>query len=1382
MTHSIKISKLILLFALLNIFRLTAQDSELSSYMPNYATAGMGNLYNGQPDISMPLYTLKARGVSVPVSLSYDASGIKVHQEATSVGLGWVLNAGGHIIQEVRDEYDFVGIPRVTKQEDAGDKIWYTSNGTPDPDYERHYPYQFDGHYLDNKYDNLPDIFYYSFNGLSGKYILGKDLQTGISLPESTLKIKHNNDSPFISSITITTDNGVQYNFGAGRAMPIESLDYRDTKSVIYLLTSIYTPQFDTIEFSYKQFVYYKSEMSSIFENITNEYYQSITRKQVPLFLPKKISVRGGESVEFEFGNGRLDAKTEHYTVADSVPSIKRVKLLDANGNTKKYFELYYSYFKSDPYLQYLPHSRSDGAGHLLGEYTLKQGDVYKTYTNIEYYDDGPYIFPPDNTPENFKKDVYGYCNGVLEKIENHYRIGNYIFTEKNGTPYAIINIETQNITLPPFPEPSPFKCIEGITNFPCAAQWQDYHNYLSKYYATKDRYYGQTVNQPIHHSNYFDHDMYYYAVDPDIMNTFYEFYLRVKETDFGFWPEFRPFYKSDYSEYFNSHISLRLKLDSIKETATGQPQYFTTKFEYNPTKLPCIYTTDFDHWGYYNYREGKHNVTPVPRSDDRGPASVFNVRYRDTTGRWSNEALYTGYRLANEEKMNACILQKIIYPGGSYIKYNYEANRARTNSSGTEAAIVGGLRLNSTETGTVDGQKYFTKYDYKIYNDAVVNNVYTLTATNENSGYLHAGEVQYVVGTRIFKEYGGYWKAPRYGLYAGVFGYRQLTGAQILEPDAGEYVSTVDWDKDVIGVMNSVLPLEKTRSGYVGYSQVAVRKEDASGNNLGTELYKFYANSPLEFVSFTETEFGPLNDFFKYLRPAEPSDPLLGTLQEKIVADKNGRILSKTVNTYCLTSPNLFIIPKIEGDLPLPEYSNYIHSYAGEIPGGSYSYLTYLEPNASDGMLSQIAPEVPRLSSVHNYSYFPGGKIYGDSVFYLYDVLLSYFTSTNLETSSSGGFKEEILRYPGYENDPDYNSDLDAIHGEDVDGYQYYGFIPSYTQNILEELKFSRNGDEIRTRYWYAPHFAATDPVCAKMTAKNIISSPVRVEKFLNGKRIEGAKTQYAVFSKEGSTGEDFLLPSESLTYNSNVYEPAIQYTKYNDAGMLTETKNMDGNFSSLIWGYNKSFPVALVENASSNEIFYDSFEERCGWDANLTAYDNTKSHAGSYCGRIDKAGTGELYSHSTKWLSISLTAPKKFKYSGWVYSNGPTAEIFLFMKRAGETAYFSYVDNVYATITGKWVYVEKEFEVPADVTQLSLRIDNNGGGTVWFDDLRLYPANAQMATTTYDPLVGKTSETDANNITTYYEYDRFGRLIRVKDQDGKVLKETQYHYSGQN
>lgn len=80
---------------------------------PSPTSAGLGkygnvpvNLHNGSPNISIPLYEIVVDDISVPISLSFHASGHKVRSQASWVGLGWSLNAGGVVNRSMRGEPD----------------------------------------------------------------------------------------------------------------------------------------------------------------------------------------------------------------------------------------------------------------------------------------------------------------------------------------------------------------------------------------------------------------------------------------------------------------------------------------------------------------------------------------------------------------------------------------------------------------------------------------------------------------------------------------------------------------------------------------------------------------------------------------------------------------------------------------------------------------------------------------------------------------------------------------------------------------------------------------------------------------------------------------------------------------------------------------------------------------------------------------------------------------------------------------------------------------------------------------------------------------------------------------------------------------------------
>lgn len=94
-----------------------------------------------------------------------------------------------------------------------------------------------------------------------------------------------------------------------------------------------------------------------------------------------------------------------------------------------------------------------------------------------------------------------------------------------------------------------------------------------------------------------------------------------------------------------------------------------------------------------------------------------------------------------------------------------------------------------------------------------------------------------------------------------------------------------------------------------------------------------------------------------------------------------------------------------------------------------------------------------------------------------------------------------------------------------------------------------------------------------------------------------------------------------------------------------------------------------------------------------------------------------------------------------------------------------------------GNWH--EYRFRLTCSATTM-LQLNASTNQSLWLDELRLYPVGAQLTSYTYAPLIGLTSQTDPSGRTTVYEYDDLGRLVRTRDEQGRILSQQQYHYAG--
>jgi YD repeat-containing protein len=1313
-----------------NIFAQTSQEvneyNKVSIASPTAAALAKFvdipvSLHTGIPQINIPLYTVEEGSLSIPITISYHASGLKTLEPASWVGAGWALNAGGVITRSVRGTPDEKGT--VNEFQHTG---YYSNYGYRSYVFQKGYdpndpnnPYREDirpdsgfrnqyERFWTGEYDSEPDLFFFNVGGYSGKFYFNDD-RTPVLLPEQDIKIEVNyiyGSSESIQGFTLTTPDGNKYYFGATPSTsdtdPVEyskvltaqnGIGWDKVLSSWYLNKIVSTDGSSTINLNYRPVVY--------------SYYSISTSPELsqPPVGYKWIRnyIHGVELANITSSNGQVNfiqaAQPRQDLSASNTTGVEQV-----NG-------------------QYQPQN----AAYPLGRIDILQKDGQKLLKSYQF--------------------EYGYFDDPNGPVATNLNVSE---TDKKRLKLLSIREQGSSGELNPpyqffyFTEPVPRRLTFG----------QDHWGFINGVTNNGNKLVGtfkNTYNSTTNTVTGADRDPHWPAMRGGTIQK-----ITFPTGGYNIY-EFEP--NDTYNSSITSSNGERTFIDSRSAGFDGCNCTKETTLDINLGTYNYVFQLTNGHYGggaeldvfdsnwapIDHISAGNDGLQEIQRNYATG---LYHLRVTKYSSYGGNGATMRVYQLA-----------------GTVVNTN---------------AMVGGLRVKSITQSSGNGNPdMVTTYDYtdsssgQILSTGVVFGKPTIAQVVRNQIYKEAFLPLANQPTSFPIYENGCPTSPGSGLPF-------LMSAASIRPMGSSQGSHIGYHKVTTrqtGNGYTVSLFNMDGDNLVNRNDIVNRSIVTSPNTCTMDIPNypaapdpnFFRRGQLEYEA-KYSEAGTLLQDRSYQSKFE--DNLLTTPAMVITTNqgilngtgiytwydqKTGRKTEETIRTHSYSSGgNVETVEQLFYESPYHHQltKKILTNSTGDVLETRYRYAPDFLISSVDGLDTRIpALAADQNSLAYDYSQnWPACDINHRckrTTWIDYDLALSHKRMTFIDY--------RIANFTGPNNT--YSTNL-----------QNALLTVSPELKPLIDLRIQNNLAPVET---------------INLKNNNVTSAT------FNSYDYKPASQNKIYLSKISKT--DFIAPVSSFTSTqtgSDNYS-LVKDSRYNEKalfdyklGKITQIQPKDATGIVYQWDYNNQYPETEVKNAQINEVFQSGFEENDPtiWGNGIAAYDPTLRHTGKIAARVDATGANEITVMNNFSLAISLTAPKRFHYSGWVYSNGPSADLWLFMKRAGETGYYSYADVVSTAVTGKWTYIEKDFLVPADVTQLNIRMDNNGtangGNKVWFDDIRIYPADAQMTTYTYDPLVGMTSMTDTKGMTMYYEYDGFQRLLNIRDRDGNIIKHTEYHY----
>ena len=791
-----------------------------------------------------------------------------------------------------------------------------------------------------------------------------------------------------------------------------------------------------------------------------------------------------------------------------------------------------------------------------------------------------------------------------------------------------------------------------------------------------------------------------------------------------------------------------RLKLDTLEELSIDANVHKYWKFDYNTRSLPSRKSYAQDYWGYYN--GATNNTTLLPY------VTAFNPYVYNTANRSADSA-----------SMIAEMLTKITYPTGGYSQFSYEPNGYPANeeqfvNTGVSPSLYltynqSNFTNTQTTTFTTTKAQYF-KYQFtsqfsSVYLQDFGNTVALTSAVLKNSEgtqvsalsfnktennstktnilYLNPGTYTFTISS--ISNQGDFGSTSQWVSMNASYNYLASQGySWVNHPLGGVRIKSIlDYDN---------IDTSKSMKRYFQYENANVAYPiDTANDYVSSTIDNLYDCSP---PSITSCSLPCLATSVTYTARSSSTKFSLGSIQGGTVGygkvtEKFGPNAENGKNVYYYSFSSDMNIASAKG-LPYPPIISLDYQRGLLLEKDVY--------NAGNVLLKKTE---------NTYDFLQKNSITAYKVAFKFNILSSCYSYNYLGNVLHRTFYQDLTKQVKNISSTEKNFNLST--GDSLVTTTYYYYDDALNMQPVRTVSTNSKGDSILTYIRTALEKSAINSSITlsstastaidTMVARNMVGIPIESEKYVRGLLINKELTNYKV----QSTG--LVLPDNVMRQVAqNPIETRIQYVGYDGKGNLTQQLKAGDITHSYLYDYSRNLPTAGCSNADTSSIAATSFESdsKGNWTySGMPTNDNSLTGIKAYNvanGSISKSGLSSTTTYIVSYWTKNISA---FTITGTIV-NYPIS----------------------GRAVGAWKYFEHRITGQTTITI-------NGSGLI--DELRLYPVNALMTTYCYNPLTGISSQCDANNRITYYEYDGLERLALIRDQDNNIIKKICYNYAGQ-